>query len=78
MADDVSRRPSRRPRSRRRKLTRTFRLTPGKIESAQRILGAATATETIETALDMVVFRHELVSGAKGMLGVKITSPDRR
>ena len=40
-----------------RKLARTFRLTPGKVEAAQRILGASTATQTIETALDMVLFR---------------------
>ena len=41
-----------------RKTARTFRLTPGKVEAAQRILGVPTATEAIETALDMVVFRQ--------------------
>jgi hypothetical protein len=41
-----------------RKVPRTFRLTPGKLEEAQKILGTATATATIEEALDMVVFRE--------------------
>jgi hypothetical protein len=58
------------------KASKTFRLSPGKIAAAQRILGAATATETIETALDMVVFRQELIDGTAAMLGVEITGPD--
>lgn len=60
-----------------RKIARTFRLTPGKVEAAQRILGAPTATETIETALDLVVFREELVAGTKAAYGLAIRSPDR-
>jgi hypothetical protein len=59
-----------------RKVPRTFRLAPGKIAAAQRILGATTATEAIETALDLVVFRKELVRGTGAMLGVRITPPD--
>jgi hypothetical protein len=59
-----------------RKVPKTFRLAPDKIARAQRILGAATATETIEQALDLVVFRDELMAGTRAMLGVKITSPD--
>lgn len=58
------------------KVSRTYRLTPAKLAAAQRILGAATATETIETALDLVVFRQELVDGTRAMLGVHLTSPD--
>jgi hypothetical protein len=38
--------------------------------------GAATATETIERALDLVVFQRELIDGTRGMLGIEITSPD--
>ena len=62
------------PKSRRvpRKVSRTFRLTPGKLEEAQEILGTDTATATIEQALDMVVFRQELVQGAASMRGVEI------
>jgi hypothetical protein len=59
-----------------RKVPRTYRLVPEKIAAAQRVLGAATATETIETALDLVLFRQELVAGTRRMLGVRLTSPD--
>jgi hypothetical protein len=59
-----------------RKVSRTYRLAPGKVAAAQRALGAATATETIETALDLVLFRQDLVRGTRAMLGVRITPPD--
>jgi hypothetical protein len=59
-----------------RKVPRTFRLTPGKLEEAQRILGTDSATATIEQALDMVVFREELVQGADAMRGVEIEQID--
>ena len=61
-----------------RKTARTFRLTPGKVEAAQRILGVPTATEAIETALDMVVFRQELIQGAKAALGIEFAGSKRR
>ncbi len=66
------------PRSRHTlpKVTRTFRLTPNKVTAAQRILGTKTATETIETALDMIVFRQRLIAGTDAMLGVDIVSPE--
>ncbi len=51
-------------------------LTPGKLAAAQRILATTTATETIEMALDMVVFRRELVNGTRAMLGVRLVLPD--
>lgn len=54
------------------KVPKTFRLTPAKIVAAQKILGTATATETIEVALDLVVFREELVTGTRAMLGADI------
>ena len=60
-------------RSTPRKVPKTYRLTPEKLASAQRILGTATATEAIELALDMVVFRRELLDGTRAMLGVKVT-----
>ncbi|MCC6537944.1 MAG: hypothetical protein IT162_10365 [Bryobacterales bacterium] len=47
-----------------------------KIEAAQRALGAATATETIERALDLVVFQGQLIRGTRAMMGVVIESPD--
>ncbi len=64
------------PRTRTRKVPKTYRLAPEKIAAAQRILGAATATETIEQALDLVVFRQELLAGTRRLLGLTIASPD--
>ena len=69
---------SQRRRVLRPKVSKTFRLTPGKLAAAQRILGTETATETIETALDLVVFRRELVEGTRAMLGVRLTPADNR
>lgn len=60
------------------KVPRTFRLVPSQIAAAQKALGAATATEAIEKALDLVVFRDELISGTRAMLGVDIISPDAK
>ena len=68
MAKKTSESKSRGPR----KESRTFRITAGRIEAAQKILGTTTATATIETALDMVLFRDELVEGAKRTLGLDI------
>jgi hypothetical protein len=48
---------------------KTYRLDAETVAVAQGILGAATAVEAIEAALDMVVFRHELVAGTRAMLG---------
>lgn len=59
-----------------RKVPKTYRLAPEKVAAAQRILGAATATETIEQALDLVVFRQELIEGTRDLLGLVIASPD--
>lgn len=68
--------PTRTTRAGERKVPKTYRLNPNKIAAAQRILGTPTATETIEAALDMVVFRQELVEGTRAMRGVELTSPD--
>jgi hypothetical protein len=59
-----------------RKVPKTYRLNPNKVAAAQRILGTPTATETIEAALDLVVFRRELVEGTRALGGVELTSPD--
>jgi len=72
------------PRTRRRKrsvtdeqrISRTYRLPLSKLSAAKRALGAATATETIERALDLVVFQRALVDGTRSMQGIKITPPD--
>ena len=58
------------------RVSRTFRLPLSKLRAAKRALGAATATEAIERALDLAVFQRELVDGTRAMLGVEIASPD--
>ena len=58
------------------KVSKTYRLNPTKLKAAQRILGATTATEAIETALDMIVFRQELIDGTQAMLGVTLGRSD--
>ena len=65
-----------RRRAREPRVSRTYRLPLTKLKAAQRALGAATATETIERALDMVVLPRELIRGTRAMLGVEIASSD--
>jgi hypothetical protein len=67
---------TRRLRTKDAKVPKTYRLSPSKLTAAQRILGTPTATETIETALDMVVFREELVQGTRAMRGIELSPPD--
>jgi hypothetical protein len=62
--------------ARERKVAMTYRLAPSKVAAARRILGASTATETIEAALDLVVFRQELVDGTRALRGVRLAPPD--
>lgn len=65
-----------RPVVREERVSRTYRLPLSKLKAAQRALGAATATETIEKALDLAVFQRELVDGTRAVLGIEITPPD--
>ena len=58
------------------RISRTFRLPLSKLSAAKRALGAATVTEAIERALDLVVFQRELVDGTRAMHGIEITPPD--
>jgi hypothetical protein len=73
MADAVNRKRSSRREAR---VSRTYRLPLSKLRAAKRALGAATATEAIERALDLAVFQHELVDGTRAMSGIDIASPD--
>ena len=50
----------------------SYRLSPAKIARAQAILGTATATATIEEALDLVIFRRELMDGVDKAFGLPI------
>lgn len=58
------------------RVSRTYRLRLSKLQKAKRALGAATATEAIEMALDLAVFQHELVDGTRALFGITITPPD--
>lgn len=51
---------------------KNLRLHQTKIDQAKAILGTATETETIEAALDLVVFRKELVDGVRAMRGANL------
>lgn len=53
---------------------KNIRLHQSLIDRARRILGTPTETATIEAALDLVAFRHELVSGADTMRGKKLVN----
>ena len=66
----------RRASAREQRVSRTYRLPLSKLVAAKRALGAATATETIERALELVVFQRKLIDGTRSMQGVQITSPD--
>lgn len=51
---------------------KNIRLQQWKIDEARAVLGTTTETETIEAALDLVVFRKELVEGIRAMHGAKL------
>ena len=53
---------------------KNLRLHQSKIDEAKEILGTATETETIEVALDLVVFRKELIEGVRAMRGAKLVN----
>lgn len=55
---------------------RSFRLAADKIRRARQILGTTSDTSTIETALDLVVFRKELLDGLAAMAGADIVTPE--
>ena len=54
------------------KVAMSYRLSPLRIARAQKILGAANATATIEEALDAVIFRRELMEGTRRSLGISV------
>ena len=48
---------------------KNFYLNEGKIEKARRILGAKNETDTIDKALDVILFRHQLQQSLKEAAG---------
>lgn len=55
-----------------RTVRKNLRLTQAKINKAKRILGTSTETETIEQALDLVVFRQEVLAGIDRIAGKRM------
>ena len=60
---------SRRSSGRRGKVRKEFWLDPKALREAQTLLGAETERETVEIALDLVTFRHEVESGLQTLEG---------
>lgn len=59
-----------RPASRR--VRKNLRLHQDKLDRARRILGAATETEAVEQALDLVAFRQEVTAGVRRLAGTRL------
>jgi hypothetical protein len=57
-------------------VSRTYRLPLSKLSAAKKALGAATATETIQRALDLVVFQRALIDGTRSMPGIELIASD--
>lgn len=59
---------------------KNYRLDQTMLDRAKRILGTRTETEAIEQALDLVIFREEVLSGLKKTRGaLEVDDPhDRR
>lgn len=51
------------------RVRKSLRLSQAKITRAQRTLGTATETETVEQALDLVAFREEVTAGIRRLAG---------
>ncbi len=73
MQPSAKKSPVSRP-SRAGKIRKEFWLDPKALRCAQTILGTATERETVEAALDLVAFRHELLDGMKALSNLKIDS----
>lgn len=52
-----------------RVVRKNMRLRPDLIDRAKRILGTTSETETVEQALELVIFRDEVLSGIESVAG---------
>jgi Arc/MetJ family transcription regulator len=52
-----------------RVVRKNMRLNQDVLDRARRILGTRTETETVEQALQLVAFRHEVVDGIRAVAG---------
>jgi hypothetical protein len=62
--------------SRRGKVRKEFWLDPKALRKAQTLLGAETERETVEIALDLVTFRHEVEDGLETLKGLELDLRD--
>jgi hypothetical protein len=67
---------TRRSSSRRGKVRKEFWLDPKTLREAQTLLGVETERETVELALDLVTFRHEVESGLQTLDGLELDERD--
>ena len=67
---------SRKRPSRRGKVRKEFWLDPKALRRAQTLLGTETERETVELALDLVDFRHELAEGLGTLAQLKLERRD--
>lgn len=51
---------------------KNMRIDQAKLDSARKILGTKTETETVEAALDLVTFRKEVIEGVRRLAGTGI------
>ena len=58
------------------KVRKEFWLDPDALAEAQAFLGTATERETVEVALDLVVFRRELIAGARALRRIEFAPFD--
>jgi hypothetical protein len=62
------------PKSDEKVARKNYRLHQSKIDAARAVLGTSTETETIEAALELVVFRKELADGVRAMRGTNLVN----
>jgi hypothetical protein len=55
------------------KVRKVFWLDPVALAEAQAFLGTQTERETVEMALDLVTFRHDLIAGARSLKGMRLS-----
>jgi len=67
---------SKKQASRRGKVRKEFWLDPKALRRAQKLLGAETERETVEIALDLVAFRHEVTEGLQSLAGLELDQRD--
>ena len=62
--------------TRKGKVRKEFWLDPRALRRAQTLLGTDTERQTVELALDLVAFRHEVLEGTRALRGIRFDSAD--